>query len=81
MYRGTVVYPFMVPSGETTFLYVRSHIYSHQWFSLKIYDDAQSRKALVGGHLDIALMVGMMLALVFYNGLLFYAVQIKRGRT
>ena len=59
MYRGTVVYPFTVPSGETTSLYVRSHVYSHQWFSLKIYDDEQSRKALVGGHLDIALLVGM----------------------
>ena len=26
MYRGTVVYPFRVPSGETTVLYVRSHV-------------------------------------------------------
>ena len=79
MYRGTVVYPFAVPSGETTFLYVRSHVYSHQWFSLKIYDDEQSRNALVGGHLDIALLVGMMLALVFYNGLLYFATSKKEN--
>lgn len=79
MYRGAVVYPFTVPSGETTFLYVRSHVYSHQWFSLKIYDDEQSRKALVGGHLDIALLVGMMLALVFYNGLLYFATSKKEN--
>ncbi len=79
MYRGTVVYPFIVPSGETTFLYVRSHVYSHQWFSLKIYGDEQSRKALVGGHLDIALLVGMMLALVFYNGLLYFATSKKEN--
>lgn len=79
MYRGTVVYPFTVPSGETTSLYVRSHVYSHQWFSLKIYDDEQSRKALVGGHLDIALLVGMMLALVFYNGLLYFATSKKEN--
>ncbi|PCM44429.1 diguanylate cyclase [Marinobacter sp. ANT_B65] len=79
MYQGTVVYPFIVPSGESTILYVRSHVYSHQWFSLEIYDDVQSRKALVGGHLDIALLVGMMIALVFYNGLLYFATSKKEN--
>ncbi len=79
MYRGAVVYPFVVPAGETTVLYVRSHVYSHQWFSSEIYDDAHSRRALVGGHLDIALLVGMMLALVFYNGLLYFATSRKEN--
>ena len=73
MYRGTVVYPFAVPLGETVVVYVRSHVYSYQWFSLEIYDDKRSRQALVGGHLDIALLVGMMLAMVLYNVLLYFA--------
>ena len=73
MYQGTVVYPFTLPLGETVVVYVRSHVYSHQWFSLEIYDDARSRQALVGGHLDIALLVGMMLAMVLYNVLLYFA--------
>jgi len=79
MYRGTVVYPFRVPAGATTVLYVRSHAYSHQWFVLNVFDDEGSRKALVGGRLDIALMVGMMLALVFYNGLLYFATSKKEN--
>lgn len=79
MFRGAVVYPFAVPAGETTVLYVRSHVYSHQWFSSEIYDDEHSRRALVGGHLDIALLVGMMLALVFYNGLLYFATSRKEN--
>lgn len=79
MYRGAVVYPFVVPAGETIVVYVRSHVYSHQWFSSEIYDDEHSRKALVGGHLDIALLVGMMLALVFYNGLLYFATSRKEN--
>ncbi|MBU2873768.1 sensor domain-containing diguanylate cyclase [Marinobacter salexigens] len=79
MYRGTVVYPFSVPAGETTVLFVRSHLYSHQWFAAEIYDDQNSRKALVGGHLDIALLVGMMVALVFYNGLLYFATSKKEN--
>lgn len=73
MYKGTVVYPFTVPLGETVVVYVRSHVYSHQWFSLEVYDDERSRKALVGGRLDIALLVGMMLAMVVYNALLYFA--------
>lgn len=79
MYRGTVVYPFTVPAGETTALYVRSNVYSHQWFASEIYDNEHSRRALIGGHLDIALLVGMMLALVFYNGLLYFATSKKEN--
>lgn len=79
MYRGAVVYPFMVPAEATSILYVRSHAYSHQWFSSEIYDAEHSRRALVGGHLDIAVLVGMMLALVFYNGLLYFATSRKEN--
>ncbi|MGC8120780.1 sensor domain-containing diguanylate cyclase [Marinobacter sp. VGCF2001] len=80
MHRGTIVYPFAVPAGETTTLYIRSQLYSHQWFEAEIYDDKYSRQALVaGGHLDIALLVGMMLALVFYNGLLYFATSKKEN--
>lgn len=49
MYRGTLVYPFELQAGKTTVVYVRSHAYSHQWFSLKVYDDENSRRALAGG--------------------------------
>jgi len=79
MYWGTLGYPFELQAGKTTVMYARSHAYSHQWFSLKVYDDENSRRALAGGHLDIALMVGMMLALVFYNGLLYFATSKKEN--
>lgn len=79
MYRGAVVYPFVVPAEDTTVLYVRSHVYSHQWFASEIYDEERSRRALVGRHLDIAVLVGMMLALVFYNGLLYFATSRKEN--
>ncbi len=79
IYKGTLVYPFVLPGGQSTVLYVRSHAYSHQWFSLGIYDEEHSRHELVGSHLDIALMVGMMLALVFYNSLLYFATSKKEN--
>ncbi|MEH6567297.1 MAG: diguanylate cyclase [Halopseudomonas sp.] len=73
MYRGVAVYPLTLPAAQTTTLYVRSFAYSHQWFALNIYDKEDSRQALVGTNNDIALLVGMMLALVFYNFLLYFA--------
>lgn len=79
MYRGTVVYPFSMAAGKSTTLYLRSHAYSHQWFSADIYNDKHSRKALVGGRADIALLVGMLLALVFYNSLLYMAAKQKEN--
>lgn len=79
MYSGAVIYPFTLTGAQTTTLYVRSHVYSHQWFAVEVYDDEHSRKALVGGHLDIALLVGMMLALMFYNGLLYFATSKKEN--
>lgn len=79
MYRGVVVYSLTVPAGASTTLYVRSHSYSHQWFALEILDQDHSRRALMGSKHDIALMVGMMLALVFYNCLLYFATSKKEN--
>lgn len=79
MYNGTVVYPFRIAADTTSIIYVRNHVHSHQWFSIEVYDDQHSRKALSGGHLDIALLVGMMFALVFYNGLLYFATSKKEN--
>ncbi|GAA6130204.1 sensor domain-containing diguanylate cyclase [Halopseudomonas sabulinigri] len=73
MYHGVAVYPVTLPANATTTLYVRSFAYSHQWFALDIYDEEHSRQALVATNNDVALLVGMMLALVFYNFLLYFA--------
>lgn len=79
MYNGAVVYPFTVAADTTSIIYVRNHVHTHQWFTLEVYDDQHSRKALSSGHLDIALLVGMMFALVFYNGLLYFATSKKEN--
>lgn len=73
MFRGNAVYPITLPAHSSTTLYVRSDAYSHQWFALEIFDQEHSRRALVGVSNDIALLVGMMIALVFYNLLLYLA--------
>lgn len=73
MHLGTVIYPFSVPAGETTVFYVYSQLYSHHYFAAEVFDLKHSREAVSRGGLDIALMAGMLLALVFYNCLLFFA--------
>ncbi|MFN3580366.1 MAG: diguanylate cyclase [Pseudomonas sp.] len=79
MYRGTAVYPLALPAEQSVTLYLRSESYSHQWFAVDILDEQASRRALVSLNTDIALMVGMLLALVFYNGLLYFATSKKEN--
>lgn len=79
MYRGTAVYPLSLEAGESTTLYLRSHSFSHQWFAIEVLGEAQSKRALISLNTDIAVMVGMMLALVFYNGLLYFASSKKEN--
>lgn len=79
MYRGTLVYPLTLPAEQSTTLYLRSFSYSHQWFAIEVLGGHASRHGLVSVNTDIALMVGMLLALVFYNGLLYFATSKKEN--
>ncbi|SDS54170.1 diguanylate cyclase [Halopseudomonas xinjiangensis] len=79
LYRGTAVYPLTLLPDQPTVLYLRSHSFSHQWFAAEILDEQTSRRALISVNADIALMVGMLLALVFYNGLLYFATSKKEN--
>ncbi|MEH6386673.1 sensor domain-containing diguanylate cyclase [Pseudomonas profundi] len=79
MYRGTAVYPFTLSADQPTVFYLRSHSYSHQWFGIEVLDEYASRHTLVSVNFDIALMVGMLLSLVFYNGLLYFATSRKEN--
>lgn len=77
MYRGSAVFEFQLAPGEHKTLYVQSLSFSHQWFSLLLLDEEHSRRELIGTHNDIALMVGMLLALVIYNVLLYFTARQK----
>lgn len=79
MFRGVAVYPITLPVGEPTTLYLRSFSYSHQWFAVELLDEHASKRALANINSDIALMVGMLLALVFYNGLMYFATSKKEN--
>jgi diguanylate cyclase (GGDEF)-like protein len=79
MYRGSAVYPFRLEAGQSRTLYVRSVSYSHQWFTLLLLDEDRSRRALIGSHIDIALLIGILLALIVYNFLLYLVSGMKEN--
>ncbi|MFC3030930.1 diguanylate cyclase [Pseudoalteromonas fenneropenaei] len=67
LYGAAAVFPVVLPKGAQLDLYIKTESYSHQWFSLKLYDAESSKQALVGSRSDVALLVGMLLALMLYN--------------
>lgn len=71
IYGGAAVFNIDLLPRQTKTLYVDSVSFSHQWFSINLYDGEFSQRALLGSFTDIALMVGMLLALILYNLLLF----------
>ncbi|WP_114417006.1 sensor domain-containing diguanylate cyclase [Marinospirillum perlucidum] len=79
MFRGSAVYEFELEEGASKTLYVKNVSFSHQWFSLLVLDQNNSRRELIGTHNDIALMVGILLALVIFNFLLYYSSSQKEN--
>lgn len=73
MIREQAVFDTKLAAGASATFYVHSWSYSHQWFALNVYDEQHSRDALAGTMLDIALMVGILLALIIFNFLLYFS--------
>lgn len=73
MIRDQAVYDVVLAPQETVTLYIQSVSFSHQWFSLQIYDEHHSRQALASSQTDIAVMIGILLALIVFNFLLYFS--------
>jgi len=71
VYGGIAIYEFSLAPNQTKTIYMQSKFFSHQWFTVMIYDKQNSRKSLVNSTTDIALLVGILLALAIYNLLIF----------
>lgn len=71
MYGGTAVFSFELAPNESKTIYVKNTSFSHQWYQLSLFDEEASKKALVSSGNYIALLVGMMLALMIYNFFLY----------
>ncbi|MDO6514597.1 MULTISPECIES: diguanylate cyclase [unclassified Neptuniibacter] len=77
MYRGSAVFEIALQPQQHKTIYIKNLVYSHQWLALNLYDKNQSKRALLSQFTDIALLVGMLLALIIYNFLLFFSSRLK----
>ncbi|WP_065978318.1 sensor domain-containing diguanylate cyclase [Pseudoalteromonas lipolytica] len=75
MFGGSAVFSFYIAPQQQKTIYVKSVTFSHQWFALNIYNEEHSKRALVGNGNYIALLVGMMLALMIYNFFLYLSAR------
>lgn len=77
MYRGSAVFDITLQPNQDKTIFIKSLSFSHQWFALNLYGEDQSKRALLGQFTNIALIVGMLLALIIYNFLLFFSSRLK----
>ncbi|MEL0635223.1 diguanylate cyclase [Marinomonas sp. TI.3.20] len=77
MFHGTSIFDIELPPQQDKTLFIKNLAFSSQWFSFNLYNANQSKRALIGQHSDISLIIGMLLALIIYNFLLFFSSRLK----
>lgn len=71
MHGATAVIPLALLPNQTSTVYLRNQVYSHQWFSLSLHTSSHSKHVLVSENFDIAILVGMLISLMMFNIMLF----------
>lgn len=74
---STLIYPFGLDPQSTKTFYIRNHAMIHQLLDLSIYDERNSVQALINKNLYSNLIVSVLFALAFYNGMLFFFLRRK----
>ncbi|MFM9625771.1 hypothetical protein ACKI14_48930, partial [Streptomyces turgidiscabies] len=57
IFGGSAIFSFMLAAGEKKTIYSKSVTFSHQWYSLELYDEEHSKRALVSSSNYTALLV------------------------
>lgn len=79
LYGSTAIFPINLSPYSESYIYLKNETFSHQWFTLAIYDEENSKHALISQNYDIGIMVGILLALMFYNIILFITSRKKEN--
>ncbi len=73
MYGANALFGIDIGSKQTKTVYMKYQTFAYQYFSLSIYDKDHSKRAMINDRVDIALLVGALLVLAFYNLLLYFS--------
>jgi len=79
VYGASAIFAFDLPAQETRTLYVKTLSYTHQWFALEIFDEENSKRALLSSDNDIAILFGILFSLAIYNLLIFLVSRTKEN--
>ena len=79
VYGASAICRFDLPANKTQTLYVKTLSYTHQWFALEIYDEENSKRALLSSDNDIAILFGILFSLAIYNLLIFIVSRTKEN--
>ena len=77
IFGGSAIFSFMLAAGEKKTIYSKCYFFSSMvlFYSLELYDEEHSKRALVSSSNYTALLVGMMLALMIYNFFLYLSAR------
>ncbi|RLA72797.1 MAG: hypothetical protein DRG24_01985 [Epsilonproteobacteria bacterium] len=79
MYGSSAIYELTLQPHQTKTLYMKSQFFAYQIFSIMIYDENNSKRALMNTQTPIAIMVGVLIALAIYNFLLYFSSKYKEN--
>jgi len=79
MYGGSAIFSFILPPYAQRTLFIKTDSYTHQWFALEIYNEENSKRALVSSDNDISILFGVLFSLAIYNFLIFFITRTREN--
>jgi len=79
IYGANAIFEFYIPKMKTRTLYVKTVSYTHQWFKLQLFDEENSKRALLSTDNDIAILFGILFSLAIYNFVIFIVSRTKEN--
>ena len=79
MYGASAIFEFLLPAKQTQILYVKTVSYTHQWFALELFDEENSKRALISTDNDIAALFGVLFSLAVYSFIIFIVSRTKEN--
>ncbi|MCD4668698.1 MAG: sensor domain-containing diguanylate cyclase [Sulfurimonas sp.] len=79
IYGTSAIFSFILPENQTRTLYIKTVSYTHQWFKLQLFDEENSKRALLNTNNDIAILFGILFSLAIYNFIIFIVSRTKEN--
>ena len=79
MYGANALFSINLERDQTKTIYMKSNTFAYQYFALLIYDEDNSKRAMISDRIDIMFLIGFLLTLALYNMVLFISSGYKEN--